>query len=376
MINKCIFVFILSAIQVSIIKGKNNSIFDEKLIDNEFKQISIKPELSNVKYIGRYLIKKDITYLLQSGSAIEFYLTAKSAEIILAGDGTSIYHEEYEKPRYAIYVNDSLLLDTTMGEREKTVLFFNNEKEMEIKIKVILLSEAIFGGIGIKSINVISSVSNNKVIRPTEKKKLSIEYVGDSITCAYGIEAKAPSEYFETKTQNFEKSYAFLASKELDYDYSVVCYSGCGIISTGNIMSQRYTKINYFSDINNEWDFRNHHNDIIVINLGTNDFGYVWGFRIDEYVEKYHDFLKLVREKNHDSYIICLLGMMGCEDLFPLINAAINLTGDKKIYSYLLPAQRMEDGIGAEYHPNVVSHAKWGKLVAKIIKDIIEGKAE
>ena len=36
----------------------------------------------------------------------------------------------------------------------------------------------------------------------------------------------------------------------------------------------------------------------------------------------------------------------------------------------------MEDGIGAEYHPNVVSHAKWGKLVAKIIKDIIEGKAE
>lgn len=376
MINKCIFVLILSAIQVSLIKGKINSIFDEKITNNEFKQISIKPELSNVKHIGRYLIKEDITYLLQSGSAIEFYLNAKSAEIILAGDGTSIYHEEYEKPRYAIYVNDNILLDTTMGEKEKTVLLFNNEKEMEIKIKVILLSEAIFGGIGIKSINVISSVSNNNIIRPTEKKKLSIEYVGDSITCAYGIEAKAPSEYFETKTQNFEKSYAFLASKELDYDYSVVCYSGCGIISTGNIMSQRYTKINYFSSTNNEWDFEKNHNDIIVINLGTNDFGYVWGFRIDEYVEKYADFLQLVREKNPDSYIVCLLGMMGCEDLFPLINEAINITGDKKIYSYLLPAQRLEDGIGAEYHPNVVSHAKWGKLVSKIIKDIIEGKAD
>jgi hypothetical protein len=376
MFNKCIFVFIFSAIQVSIIKGKNSSIFDQKLINNEFKQISIKPELSNVKYIGRYLIKEGITYLLQSGSAIEFYLTAKSAEIILAGDGTSIYHEEYEKPRYAIYVNDSLLLDTTMGEREKTVLLFNIEKEMEIKIKVILLSEAIFGGIGIKSINAISTVSSNKIIRPTEKKKLSIEYVGDSITCAFGIEAKAPSEYFETKTQNFEKSYAFLASKELDYDYSVVCYSGCGIISTGNIMSQRYTKINYFSDINNEWDFKKHHNDIIVINLGTNDFDYVWGFRIDEYVEKYAEFLKLVREKNPDSYIICLLGMMGCEDLYPLIIEAIILSGDKKIFSYLLPTQRIEDGIGAEYHPNVVSHAKWGKLVAKIIRDVIEGKTE
>ena len=157
MINKCIFVFIFSIIQVSIIKGKNNSIIDEKLINNGFKQISIKPELSNVKYIGRYLIKEDITYLVQSGSAIEFYLIAKSAEIILAGDGTSIYHEEYEKPRYAIYVNDSILLDITMGEREKTVLLFNNEKEMEIKIKVTLLSESIFEGIGVKSINGISS---------------------------------------------------------------------------------------------------------------------------------------------------------------------------------------------------------------------------
>ena len=37
MINKCIFVLILSAIQVSLIKGKINSIFDEKITNNEFK---------------------------------------------------------------------------------------------------------------------------------------------------------------------------------------------------------------------------------------------------------------------------------------------------------------------------------------------------
>ena len=40
---------------------------------------------------------------------------------------------------------------------------------------------------------------------PTENKKYKIEFIGDSITCAYGIEAKAPNEYFDTRTQNFEK---------------------------------------------------------------------------------------------------------------------------------------------------------------------------
>ena len=63
--------------------------------------------------------------------------------------------------------------------------------------------------------------------------------------------------------------------------------------------------------------------------------------------------------------------MMGFEELFPLIQEAINQFGDWKAYAFLLPAQRIEDGIGAEYHPNWVSHAKWGKLMAHIIKEVI-----
>jgi len=65
------------------------------------------------------------------------------------------------------------------------------------------------------------------------------------------------------------KTYAFISSQELDFDYSVVCYSGCGIITPGNRMQQRYTKINYFmNDL--EWNFNEieeNKADIIVINL-------------------------------------------------------------------------------------------------------------
>lgn len=368
------FIFISILYQNTFATNKNNFSSEEELNEiNKYKQLTLKPEYPNVKNIGRFFIRDDITYLAQSGSALEFYLFAKSAEIILAGDGSTIYHEDYEKVRYAIYVNEKLLIDTTMSEKEKKIKLFNNEIEQKIKIKIILLSEAIFGCIGIKNIIVISSLSENLAIKPTENKKYKIEFIGDSITCAYGIEAKAPNEYFDTRTQNFEKSYAFLSAKELDCDYSVICYSGCGLISTGNKIFERYTKINYFS-YNKEWNFEKYKNDIIVINLGTNDAGYIWGFRIDEFVEKYNDFLKIVREKNPNAYIICIIGMMGSEELFPLINEAINLFGDRKVFSYLLPAQKIEDGIGAEFHPNWVSHAKWGKLISEIIKEVINSE--
>ncbi len=373
MINKYIFFFFIYCLSINIILTfKTSNILSEKELNDEYKEITLIPDSSNTKYIGRFFINDRITYLAQSGSALEFYLTAKSAQIILAGDGTSFFHEDYEKPRYAIYVGEKLLLDTTIDKKIKNILLFNNETEIKIKVKIILLSEAVLGCIGVKNIIAISSHPENEIMKPTEKKKYKIEFIGDSITCAYGIEAKAPSELFDSRTQNFEKSYAYLSAKELNFDYSAICYSGSGIISTGNTMPQRYTKINYFYN-DTEWDFEKYNSDIIVINLGTNDAGYIWGFRIDEYVEEYANFLKLVRKKNPKAKIICILGMMGCDELFALINEAINLLKDKKIYSFLLPAQRIEDGIGAEYHPNAVSHAKWGKLLTKIINEVIDG---
>ena len=172
------FIFISILYQNTFATNKNNFSSEEELNEiNKYKQLTLKPEYPNVKNIGRFFIRDDITYLAQSGSALEFYLFAKSAEIILAGDGSTIYHEDYEKVRYAIYVNEKLLIDTTMSEKEKKIKLFNNEIEQKIKIKIILLSEAIFGCIGIKNIIVISSLSENLAIKPTENKKYKIGFI-------------------------------------------------------------------------------------------------------------------------------------------------------------------------------------------------------
>ena len=342
----------------------------EKVKSEDCKEMTLIPNSENVKFIGRFYIKDEITWLVLSGSSIEFYLTGKSAEINLAGDGSSIYLAEDQRPRYAIYVDDKQLIDTTMGELEKTIELFNNPEEKEIKIRIILLSEGSHGPIGIKNVNVNSC--SETVIRPSEYKKFRIEYIGDSITCAYGIECASTSEPFQTTTQNFEKSYAYLSAQELDADYSGVCYSGSGVAGGGSQMPDHYTKTNAFTSYNEEWDFAKFPNDVVLINLGTNDSGYAAESKHDEYIQKYASFLELIREKNPNAYIVCTLGMMGCENLFPLIEKAISLFGDEKVSSFLLPQQKIEDGIGSQYHPNAVTHAKAAKIVAEKIREILQ----
>lgn len=117
-------------------------------------------------------------------------------------------------------------------------------------------------------------------------KKYLIEFVGDSITCGYGVDAKDQNENFKTLTENFSKTYAYLAAQALDADYSVVAFSGHGIISgysgdgTKNAegtLPKYYTKLGRNENYPGDWDFENHQPDFVVINLGTNDNTYVKG---------------------------------------------------------------------------------------------------
>ena len=79
-----------------------------------------------------------------------------------------------------------------------------------------------------KSLN-INSCSEN-IIKPSEYKHLRIEYIGDSITCAWGIESASEADPFKITTQNFELAYAFLSAKELNADYRGFAIVGVALL--------------------------------------------------------------------------------------------------------------------------------------------------
>ena len=354
------FVFFISLLSLSFCYANNL-----ELLADSCKDFAFPPTKENVKIIGRYYRdEEDITWVVQSGSAVEFYATGNSAEVVIVG-GNSIYNDENYRPRFGVYVDEEMVLDSLMDKLELSVELFKGSIEKTAKIKVMLLSEANNGGIGVKIININSC--NKTPIKPVEKKKISIEIIGDSITAGYGVEGKNQYENFKTSTENFSKSYAYLTAKKLDADYSAVCYSGHGIISgysTGEknadlLVPEVYTKISKNEEYPGEWEFKNNKYDVVVINLGTNDLNYVTKEpenRNDEFIQEYANFLTLVREKNPESYILCTVGIMGGGDeIYPLIEKAVELIGDKKITSYKSQVQNMNDGLGSDWHPSLIT---------------------
>ncbi len=330
---------------------------------------------SNVKLMGRNLISDDTTWLVQSGSAAEFTVTGSCLEITLAGD-SSIENDADHRSRYAIVLDGEVVIDNVISQSEETITVFKSDIQKTAKVKVIHLSEAMNGAVGIKNISVTSSAT--RPIVPEPEKELSIEFIGDSITCAYGVEGKSSYESFKTTTENFMKSYAYLTAKKLNADYSAVCYSGHGIISgytsgdknTDSLIPDCYSLVSKLKDYSTEWDFSKRSNDVIVINLGTNDSSYIgsdFEGKGAEFIEGYVEFLKTVREKNPEAYIICTLGTMG-DDIYPLVEQAAqnysSETGDERIMAYRATVQNQADGIGSDWHPSEITQQNSAYVLA------------
>ncbi len=341
----------------------------------EVTESSIAITSGNAKIQGRSSVSDGVLWLCQSGSAAECIITANSAEIELAGL-IGIDAEENYRPRYGVYVDGELVADATLGETSVTVPLWEGSTSRTATVRVMLLSEAMYGGVGVRNIRVSSAAA--VPVKPVPKNDLRIEFIGDSITCAYGVEGENSYESFKTTTENFSMSYAYLTAQQLGADYTVCSYSGHGIVSgysTGDKNSDSLIPDYYTMTSKHypeEWDFSADPCDAVVINLGTNDINYVSAepeTRNDEFIAGYIDFLKTVREKNPDAYIICTLGTMGGADsICPLIDEAVTQykaeTGDERVMYYESIVQNQADGIGSDWHPSAVTQQSSAYVLA------------
>lgn len=337
----------------------------------------------NVRYIGRNLYTDNTAWLVQSGSSIEFTVTAKSAEITLVGDK---YFEGNidTSPRYAVFVDGELLIDEVLMEKNKTIRLFSQETEQTSLVKVIHLSEAQYATFGVSGIKVDSSSENP--ITPTEKKDLQIEFIGDSLTCGFGVEG-AEEQLFSTSTENFMKTYAYLACEALNADCNTESNSGYGILSgvtyEGTINTYQthpriYCDYGPFAPYDVKWDFASHANDIIVLNIGSNDASYTGSNTKlqNEFKEKYIEFLKLIHEKNPNSYIICTVGTINVGAIMDVEKSAVEefkkTTGWDKILFYESVQIQESDGYGSQKHPTEITQRKNAERLVQVINGILD----
>lgn len=340
-----------------------------------------------VKLLGRTCMVNDTLWFSHSGTGVEFHFRGRQCAFVLCSD--SLYNEETHQARFAVYVNDGLVTDDVMDCEEKTITVIESEDGTEAVIRLVKLSESSDSTMGIREI----PVDPEAVVTPTAKKNLAIEFIGDSITCGYGVDGTLQDTY-STHNENVTKAYAYQTAQALDADYSMVSFSGHGIISgytdsgekrPDQLVPAYYEKLGNSYGVFGEniapadvvWDFSKFRPDIVVINLGTNDASYAKDSqeKCREYAREYCRFLGTVREKNPRAAILCVLGLMGqelCEYVEEAAASFRTQTGDSKVYTMKLAVQAPENGVVVDYHPTYASHRQAADAVAGFIrKEII-----
>lgn len=359
----------------------------------ESQVVSVTPTEENVRLIGRTYEEDDARWLPQSGSAVEFKATGTRIKIEMVGD-ENVNNESNLQPRFAVLVDGKVVLDETLGESPHIVDVPVEGPFSNTVFEVIHLSEATRGAVGIRSISVETNAPAEPrsfaPVKPTAAKGLSIAFVGDSITCAYGVEAESNDGEYQTTTQNFMKDYAYITAQALGADYETVCYSGFGIVSGYSGDGERndemlvpplYENVTIGQGL--PWDFEAHPRDVVVVNLGTNDFSYTGTVkaRMKEFTKGYSAFLGRIRELNPDSLIVCTLGTMwGSEALYPALEKAVlshsKHTGDKRVVCYLSdPLDEKNDAVVLNGHPDEKGQRKIADtLVREIRRALDNGK--
>ncbi|WP_070042961.1 SGNH/GDSL hydrolase family protein [Robinsoniella peoriensis] len=343
----------------------------------------------NVKALGRTLVDKGVRWCALSGTGIGFTFRGTKCIVEFLGDDSTFGNTTEGQARVGIYVKEERKFDFILKERERQITIWESSMPEEVSVRVVKLSEAAMSTIGICGIE----AETEDGIHPLPEKKHKIEFIGDSITCGFGVDREDPETPFETATEDVTKAYAYRTAQKLDADYSMVSYSGYGVVSGFTNTGEKQESLRvpgYYGRVgfsyghpygtmkieNYYWEFRKFRPDAIVINLGTNDDSYCQDYadRQQEYSEQYEQFLKNVRRYNPYAEIFCTVGVMG-DRIYPALEAAVEdykiRTEDEKVHVFPLTPQLPEDEFVSCYHPTAVTHEKAATQVAEEICSVM-----
>jgi lysophospholipase L1-like esterase len=336
---------------------------------------------SYYRYLGR--VDPATKRLTWPATGITFSFTGTSASVpITAISGTNAV---------AVIVDGvATSIDNVDGTSISTGTLAPGVHTVEIRKK----SEALFGSISIG--NPTTSGSFCSVAQPTKR----IEIIGDSISVGYGVSGTYPC----TNTAALEDAtltYGALTAENISADYSIVAWSGKGIIrnyvtAEGDdgqpTVPELWTRTEADGP-DDSYDFKPPV-DIVVVNLGTNDFGFTSYYangtafqarpllNMTEYTDALVKFGKQIQAKYADAELfITTSPLIG--DYYPpedpaqktnqlaAVKAAVERLGEKA-HVVDFPSQDSSDNnIGCDYHPSKLTQEQDAVILTKAIDAVV-----
>jgi hypothetical protein len=207
------------------------------------------------------------------------------------------------------------------------------------------------------------------LLSPPPAATRRIEVIGDSISVGAGLEGGAANCAANKLSTDNYYAYGSVAARAVNADVVTIAYSGIGVYRSygGNAptMPERYDRA--LPDDPTAWDFAKYQPHVVVINLGTNDFGS--GDPGQPYVDTYVTFAKQVRAKYADAYFI-LAAMYGNQEAaVSSVVTALKNGGDARVE--LLKFSSVQNDKGCAAHPDAAAQKAMGDLLTTRLKAVM-----
>jgi lysophospholipase L1-like esterase len=346
--------------------------------------VDVPPNDPNILYEGRVDCSKPAAPAFSfPGVSIRARFAGDTIQMKLSDFGTG---DPKSANRYDVVVDGREPTELEMAPHQKIYTLATGLGPGTHTVEVIKRTESfvgkgVFGGFRVRV---------GTTLLPLAPRPHRIEFIGDSITCGYGdmVSIRDPSgSHFTAANENENLAWGGVTARALDAELMVVAYSGRGIYRNyedgpGDTLPQMYLKALPDDPASAAWNPSVSIPDVVVVNLGTNDFspGHGTPGTIDHatYTRTYVEFLRVLRGYYPKATFVVAAGPM-LSDQYPpgykawttiqadLANvvATRKAAGDTDIHTLFIPPQAPP--FGEEYHPTAAEQqAMSDALVARI----------
>lgn len=292
-----------------------------------------------------------------TGVYMQTQFTGTRIAAVLSDEGTS-YHNVFVDGKWTKKIKVS-------GTEPQTIVLADKLAKGTHTLRLQKCTEGEFGCTTVKEL-VADKNATLTAVKPTGR---FIEVIGDSYTCGYGTESDSRKDPFKLETENCNLAYGCLVARYFNADYALVAHSGHGIVRhygdsvqvSINNMPDRWKRV--FDDHGDEaYDYKAYTPQLVIINLGTNDFSPTAIPTSSQYVNGYVKLIKDIKAQyGNDTAVLCVTP----HSASTYLKAALAELGKEalklnKVYmaNIMDNVVNLDTDLGASWHPNYKGQCK------------------
>jgi hypothetical protein len=320
----------------------------------------IRADNNTFLYTGRIdFSDKTAPVLIWEGSTVRFNFTGESLGLRFkpSGSNSAYYNVLLDGKIYLLHLEGTYetdyILQRKLGSGLHTCeVFKRNEAQSD--------TDSFLGA---------DIAAGSRMSAKPAQKSLLIEFYGDSITAGACNEIPGKDNYVDMVQHNCYTSYAAMTCRALYADLSDISVGGTGVcVSWNEVIMSKCWKNLYCSPSSVLYDFDGRTPDIVVVNLGQNDFGWTQNEHLpfpDGFESAYLNLLREIRAQYPDAWIISATGgmsaVMQSRQLSAGIAHAVKAMNEPKVLSMKFRAYTYD-------HPRADTHERMADELETFIK--------